>query len=72
MGRMVRDIPAGIGLLVEFGAATGKISQAILEAGTRPKDLTIIKLDLEFASLLRHRYPEIRVISDEAQSLKPQ
>ena len=66
---MVREIPAGTGPVVEFGGGTGKITQAILESGTRPNDLTTFELNPKFAALLRHRYPDIHVIKGEAQSL---
>lgn len=63
--QLARAMAAGIGPntgpVVEFGPGTGKITEAILERGTRPQDLTLFEMNADFAAALRCRFPGVAV-----------
>lgn len=50
------------GPVVEFGPGTGSLTQAILARGIPPENLTLFELDPEFVTLLRVRFPGVRVL----------
>jgi phosphatidylethanolamine/phosphatidyl-N-methylethanolamine N-methyltransferase len=54
--------------LVEFGPGTGRLTEAILNAGVRPADLTCLELDAQFAALIRRRFPGVTVITAGAET----
>jgi phosphatidylethanolamine/phosphatidyl-N-methylethanolamine N-methyltransferase len=45
------------GSVVEFGPGTGRLTQAIIDAGVTPEDLTMFELDTHFADHLRQQFP---------------
>ncbi len=55
--------------VIELGGGTGRITRALLEAGVAPEKLVVIENDAELASLLRERFPELRVVKGDAREL---
>src|SRR5699024_2600263 len=47
--------------VVELGAGTGTLTQAILERGVHPADLHIVEQNESFAAMLRGRFPSCPV-----------
>jgi phosphatidylethanolamine/phosphatidyl-N-methylethanolamine N-methyltransferase len=54
---MARVVGPDTGKVVEFGPGTGRITDAILEQGVRPQDLTLFEMNVDFAEALRQKYP---------------
>lgn len=61
--------PEDTGPVVELGPGTGVVTQAILEHGIVPSNLTSIEYCSNFASLLRTRFPKINVVQGDAYDL---
>jgi len=55
--------------VVELGAGTGTLTQAILERGVHASDLHIIEQNEDFASILRGRFPSCEVVAGDAEHL---
>jgi phospholipid N-methyltransferase len=66
---LVTDMKPG-SRVIELGAGTGAVTQAILNAGVYPDDLTLIEQNGEFARLLEHRFPETTVLEANAVSFR--
>lgn len=58
--------PLKPGLVVELGAGSGVVTQALLARGIAPERLIAIEFSDYFARLLAQRYPGIRVIHGDA------
>lgn len=58
---MVAGIDPGTGPVIELGAGTGNITQAILARGLPARDLHAIEMNPEFCAHLRARFPGITV-----------
>jgi len=58
--------PGRDGLVIELGAGTGALTEALVEAGVTPERLVLLESDVGFADLLRRRYPRARVIGGNA------
>ena len=56
--------------VIELGAGTGIVTQAILESGVEPKDLIALEQNGDFADLLKERFPNIIVAKANALELK--
>jgi phosphatidylethanolamine/phosphatidyl-N-methylethanolamine N-methyltransferase len=71
LGRLVaRHIPdIARARVVEIGGGTGAITQALLDAGLPPDRLLVVEIDEQLADYLRRRFPDVRVISDDAGRL---
>lgn len=63
------EIDAGSGPVLELGPGTGVFTQALLERGLEPAQLTLVEALPEFALLLRLRYPQTRVLTCDAAGL---
>lgn len=59
----------GDGYVVELGAGTGSVTQALLERGVRPERLIAIELSEKMAGFLRDRFPGVRVVAGDAARL---
>ena len=67
---MARQLPvAGEGLIVELGAGTGSVTEALLESGIEPERLLIVERSAAFVRHLRNRYPAIKVVQGDATQL---
>ncbi|MGL5011869.1 MAG: class I SAM-dependent methyltransferase [Paracoccaceae bacterium] len=62
-------ITPATGPVAEFGPGTGVFTQAILDRGVRPADLTVFELNPEFCASLRGRFPGVTVVNDGAQTV---
>jgi len=58
--------PASSTKIVELGPGTGTVTQALLEAGAREENLTLIELNDEFRDLLKKRYPRAEILAEDA------
>jgi phospholipid N-methyltransferase len=58
--------------VVELGAGTGTVTEAILRRGVLAQDLTLIERNAEFAAILRRRFPHCRVVRADALSFSQQ
>jgi phosphatidylethanolamine/phosphatidyl-N-methylethanolamine N-methyltransferase len=57
------------GAVVELGAGTGNVTEALLEGGVPPDRLIAVELDPALARILRRRFPQIRVVEGDAGEL---
>jgi phosphatidylethanolamine/phosphatidyl-N-methylethanolamine N-methyltransferase len=55
--------------VVELGAGTGTLTEAILERGVRPEDLYLVEQHQLFVDVLRERFPGATVIQTDAAAL---
>jgi len=58
--------PLRQGLVVELGAGTGVVTEALLQRGISPDRLVVIEHSVYFADLLRSRFPGATVIQGDA------
>ncbi len=65
---MARGVRSG-DRVIELGAGTGTVTDAILERGVRPEDLFLVEQNAAFASILRHRFPRTTVVQADAADL---
>jgi phosphatidylethanolamine/phosphatidyl-N-methylethanolamine N-methyltransferase len=61
--------PSRPGPILELGPGTGVITQALLERGVPPEQLTAIEYDADFAQGIAARYPGVQVIRGDAFDL---
>jgi phospholipid N-methyltransferase len=60
----------GSHLVVELGAGTGAVTEALLARGIAPRLLLLVERSAALASLLRDRFPGVRVICGDAADLR--
>lgn len=56
-------------LVVEIGAGTGRFTQALLRAGIKPENLTVLEIDPDMCDFLRLNFPHVNVIEGDASQL---
>lgn len=56
-------------IIVELGAGTGVITEALLKRGIKPDHLIVIENSLELAQKLKDRFPNVRIIRGNAVNL---
>ncbi len=67
---MARLVPAGRGFpVIELGAGTGVVTDALLEVGVAPADLVVVERDDTLYRLLLERYPNLRIVRGDAAAL---
>lgn len=66
---MAAQVPAGDGLVIELGAGTGMVTQALLDQGISPSRLIVIECSSRFVDHLRHRFPGLTVVHGDAACL---
>ena len=67
---MAQHIPIrGDGLVVEIGAGTGVVTQALLEKGISPDRLRVVERSPSFVHHLRKRFPAVPVLQGDATAL---
>ena len=64
VARMAR--PGDSGPVVELGAGTGALTQALIEAGVEPGRLILFEADEGFAAMLARRFPGARIVGGDA------
>jgi phosphatidylethanolamine/phosphatidyl-N-methylethanolamine N-methyltransferase len=68
--KMADAVPEnGQGLIVEVGAGTGVVTQALLERGIAPDRLLVIERSPRLFAHLCHRFPHVRVLLGDASLL---
>jgi phosphatidylethanolamine/phosphatidyl-N-methylethanolamine N-methyltransferase len=55
--------------VVELGGGTGSVTRALLEVGVPPERLIVVEHDERLFRLLRHRFPQLRVLHGDAGHL---
>ncbi|MFK5971549.1 MAG: methyltransferase domain-containing protein [Candidatus Marithrix sp.] len=58
------------GCIVELGAGTGIVTEALLQRGIAPENLISVELSSVFADFLQHKFPQVRTINGDALHLK--
>lgn len=66
---MAAQVPAGDGLVIELGAGTGMVTQALLDRGISPARLIVIECSSGFVDHLRHRFPGLTITHGDAACL---
>jgi len=61
--------PHGDGPVIELGPGTGAITEALLQRGVAPERLLLVEFDTAFCTLLRRRFPGVRVVQGDAYHL---
>jgi|SRR5450755_2700943 phosphatidylethanolamine/phosphatidyl-N-methylethanolamine N-methyltransferase len=68
--RLSRLVASSVGegdsLVVEVGAGTGSITEALLDRGVRPERLLLIERDAFLAAYLQDRFPRVQVRCGDA------
>jgi phosphatidylethanolamine/phosphatidyl-N-methylethanolamine N-methyltransferase len=54
------------GLVIELGAGTGVVTEALLNRGIAAERLLVIESTPAFVKLLRQRFPDVRVVQGDA------
>lgn len=68
--QMTRSIPENHrGMVIEIGAGTGVVTQALLDHGVAAQRLCVIERAEGFARHLRHRFPLLNIIQGDAAHL---
>ena len=68
--RMAACVPrSGDGLVIELGAGTGCVTQALLERGIRADRLVVVERSHNFVVHLRRRFPSVTVLHGDALRL---
>lgn len=57
--------------VIELGPGTGVFTRALLERGLDARDLTLLESDPGFTSLLRSRFPGVRISEGDAARMVP-
>lgn len=55
--------------VLELGAGTGVFTQALVDKGIPPRDITLVECEECFAQVLRERFPGARVLTIDADRL---
>jgi phospholipid N-methyltransferase len=55
--------------VLELGAGTGTLTQAILARGVEPANLYLVERHPDFADILRHRFPNAPVLETDADAI---
>ena len=62
--------PKTRGPIVELGAGTGAVTQALVDRGVEPSRLVLVESDPAFCRMLRARYPSARIVQGDAYGLR--
>jgi phospholipid N-methyltransferase len=65
---MAMNLRAG-SRVIELGAGTGTVTQAILATGVLPRDLYLVEQHAGFVGMLQRRFPDCSVIQADAMQL---
>lgn len=67
---MARQVPMHRqGLVVEVGAGTGSVTDALVKKGVSAADLVVVERSSALAGHLRKRFPQLRIIQGDAAAL---
>src|SRR5258708_5267818 len=59
---MADQVAPDQGLVIELGAGTGNVTQALLDAGLPPDRLIVVERDPAFYILLKQRFPFLKIL----------
>jgi phosphatidylethanolamine/phosphatidyl-N-methylethanolamine N-methyltransferase len=65
---MAKDVGVG-SRVIELGAGTGTVTQALLANGVAPSNLYVVERDPQFVKILERRFPRCHVIAADALAL---
>ncbi len=65
---MARDVGPGSRVL-ELGAGTGTVTEALLANGVAPADLYLVERDRQFVKILERRFPRCHIVAADALEL---
>lgn len=65
---MAKDVGAG-SRVIELGAGTGTVTEALLANGVAPANLYVVERDPQFVKILERRFPRCHVIAADALAL---
>ncbi len=65
---MAKDVGFGA-RVIELGAGTGTLTEALLARGVAPEDLFLVERDPQFVRILERRFPRCQVIAADALEL---
>lgn len=68
-GMAARIDPQGDGLVVELGAGTGVVTQALLDRGVSVERLRVVERTPAFVRHLRQRFPGVAILQGDAAQL---
>jgi phosphatidylethanolamine/phosphatidyl-N-methylethanolamine N-methyltransferase len=69
--RMAREVPKNhSGPVIELGAGTGKITQALLDHGVADHDIHAFELNADFVALMRRAFPRVNTHHAPAQEME--
>src|SRR5690242_1161012 len=63
---MASRVDAASAPVLEIGAGTGAITQALLKGSLKPERLFVVERDPRLAAFLSHRFPRVRVCCGDA------
>jgi phospholipid N-methyltransferase len=66
---LTREITPETGPILELGAGTGVVTRALLTRGVPESELTLIEYGREFTRTLERRFPDARVLCQDAARL---
>ena len=66
---MVAGLGPQTGPVAEFGPGTGGMTQAVIDAGLPPDQVTLFDVNPTFASHLRTRFPGVHVVNAGARTI---
>ncbi|PHQ96752.1 MAG: methyltransferase type 12 [Marinosulfonomonas sp.] len=70
LARMMADaVPDITGSIAELGPGTGRMTQALLDKGARPQNLSLFEINAVFARHLTIKFPEVSVHNQSAQDM---
>lgn len=55
--------------IIELGGGTGSVTQALMETGIDPDRLIVVENDTHLCTLLRKRFPQLRIVQGDANQL---
>ena len=61
--------PHAAGWVVEIGAGTGAMTQALLDSGVPPSRILVVERNSKLCAVLRQRFPELNILHEDAQRL---
>jgi phosphatidylethanolamine/phosphatidyl-N-methylethanolamine N-methyltransferase len=74
-GRLARAMAAQVdkqhrGIVIELGAGTGPVTDALLEAGISPKRLLVLEREARLCAVLTAQFPSLQIICEDAVNLR--
>ncbi len=68
-GRFLAQHIKNDGIVLELGAGTGSLTQAILDSGIAPEKLICVEIDEKFCKILRKKFPQLQILCGDASKL---